>query len=496
MKSPNVGRTYLFKTMKKTFILSVLLAMSWIWTPPTSAQTLEDARAIYEERASTIEAERKDKQSTLLAKYKLALVQMRQEAQVAGELEALLMIDEVAAYSMEESLIPLHLDVSASGRLSEIHRMLTPILKDIDNIASEKQATLDQSWKAALEQQIRLRTQAGELEVAIEMREELRALTQADPSATQDELRADQKEDREVARPNVEWTTDQVHSILAKSNPNYKKANIRDENGWIRLKVALKGTTTLKGLEGLPIMAVEARRSELSDMDSIKGLPLRYLNLSGLTVPNLDFLGKMTRLENLILPQVEDGDLSVIKDLPLTWLTLPSTNEPRDLSLVASIPTLTSLTLDGPIANPADLARMDLSKLVWVRSGGTELELRAVAANRNLKELSFVAGKDLIDLRPLASLQLSSLSISAKSFSDLSPFARMQLKSLDLSMTAVTDLSPVRGQPIERLRLNNCKAIDNASLPLLLSFDLESIGLRGTGITQTQVFEDRGTRVN
>lgn len=167
------------------------------------------------------------------------------------------------------------------------------------------------------------------------------------------------------------------------------------------------------------------QQSAVEDLSPLKGLPLRFLDLTGTAVTDLSPLAGMP-LEQLYLEQTQVRDLSPLAGMPLKILRLEQTPV-ADISPLAGLP-LEQLNLYGTqVTDITAIGEMPLNTL-WL----TDTQVR--------------------DLRPLRGMRLESLDIHGTPVTDLSPLRGMlSLKRLEIAESRVTDLSPLAGLRLERL---------------------------------------------
>ena len=176
---------------------------------------------------------------------------------------------------------------------------------------------------------------------------------------------------------------------------------------------------------GNDIVAAELFDSGIHSIEALKGVPLRYLDLSMTDVSDLSPLAGMP-LTELLIEQTPVSDISVLKGMPLEGLKLQDTKV-TDLSPIYGMQ-LKQLNLKGlPISDLAPLADMPLETL-WL------------------------PGTKVIDLTPIAAVQLVSLYIQDTEIASLEALAGMTtLKRLNLVNSLVEDLTPLKDMKLERL---------------------------------------------
>ena len=157
----------------------------------------------------------------------------------------------------------------------------------------------------------------------------------------------------------------------------------------------------------------------------LRGLPVKYLDLTGTAVNDLSPLAGMP-LEQLYLENTQVHELSPLAGMPLEILRLEQTPV-ADISPLAGLP-LEQLNLYGTQVKDISVVREMPLNTLWL----TDTQVR--------------------DLRPLEGLRLESLDIHGTPVRDLSPLRGMlSLRRLDIAESQVTDLSPLAGLMLERL---------------------------------------------
>jgi eukaryotic-like serine/threonine-protein kinase len=152
----------------------------------------------------------------------------------------------------------------------------------------------------------------------------------------------------------------------------------------------------LASLERLNCAANASRRSQLSDLSPLAGMPLTSLDCEFSEVSDLSPL-EGSPLTRLWCYRTHISDLSPLTGMPLTELNVAETN----------------------ISELSPLAGMGLT---YLNCGGTNVS----------------------DLSPLAGMPLTRLECRNTNVSDLSPLKGMPLRRLGIEETPVRDLSPLR----------------------------------------------------
>ncbi len=175
----------------------------------------------------------------------------------------------------------------------------------------------------------------------------------------------------------------------------------------------------------------------------------------------LDAGGKLDLYLDNCTEQV--GDLSPLRGMPLTTLSMHGCAKVQDLTPLAGMP-LTVLSLAG--CNMRDLAPlrgMSLTSLsLYSCLGVTDL---APLRGMPLRSLNLAWCRDVRDLSPLQGMPLTSLTLlRCTQVHDLSPLKGMPLTTLNLGEGhAVRDLTPLQGMPLATLNLTGCRLVRDLS---------------------------------
>ena len=224
-------------------------------------------------------------------------------------------------------------------------------------------------------------------------------------------------------------------------------------DGYGLLVLDLKNTsvTDLSSLRGLPLKTLLVEGCAIADLSPLRGMPLRTLNVNNSKVTDLEPLRGMTFLRNLSIGNTSITDLGPLHGLPaLRWVHLSG----------------------SPVKNLSPLQ----GTKVWVlRMAGTKVEDLTPLAALPLDELyaTDIPARDFSPLAACASLR--HLDISGTALTDLAVFRRAKLLTLSISRTGVRDLSPLAGTPLQYLSFFETPATDIT--PLLRCATLVNIGL-------------------
>ena len=247
----------------------------------------------------------------------------------------------------------------------------------------------------------------------------------------------------------------------------------------------------------LKLQDLTVERADLLDLQWVKKMALRRLDVSGNPIKDFTPLRSMEGLESLWL---NDTGLIDLDGLPLRRLHElgVSRTSVRDLAMLREAPLnrldvvgvkimdwswLRGLALkhldvsDSSFRELLLLNRMPLQVLIMRNTGASDF---SALKGLPLVQLD-VSGTVLQDLTQLRGLRLEDLSLARTrvTSSSLGVLSGMPLHRLDLSETAVTDLKSLRGLPLDELNLTGTRVRD---LTPLHDLPLSSLFIEGTGV--------------
>lgn len=229
----------------------------------------------------------------------------------------------------------------------------------------------------------------------------------------------------------------------------------------------------LDALSDLPLETIEIVRTTLSDLDDLKGLKLRELNIDGCEVSDLGPLKGMP-LERLSVSGTRVKDLAPLKGMQLRFLNLSGTRV-YDFKALAGMP-LEDLSMrdcqvkDISMLKGMPLRRLDLS--------GTKVYNFAALKGASISQL-YLNDTQIRDISVLERMPLRDLEIARTGVNDISVLKGMRLTGLSLSGTKVKDFSPIAGMPLRYLRLEDCRLTD---LSVVAGMPLGDLNIGGTKV--------------
>lgn len=201
-------------------------------------------------------------------------------------------------------------------------------------------------------------------------------------------------------------TPEEVQQDLMDANPGYK--------GKGRIQYKYGRVTKLNLYQAGPV----------SDISSLKDLPLEYLKLAGSGIQDLSALANMP-LTVLYLVDTRVRDLSVLAHLPLRSLFITGCNYVHDVEALSGL-SLQTLDLTGtPVKDLSPLSSMPLE---------------------NLK-----VGSEVSSLKPVLSCPIHNLVLDGSKVSRLDSLSRMPVRSLSILDCPVLDVSPLKDVSLQML---------------------------------------------
>ena len=188
----------------------------------------------------------------------------------------------------------------------------------------------------------------------------------------------------------------------------------RQTNGTFRLSLDRLNLAQAPALGDLPITHLNAEASKLTDLRSLHGSRLKFLQLNHTPVRSLEGLQGLP-LEELHLFQTRVTDLAPLRGLPLKRLAA------------------------------CGIQIQDLTPLTGCR----------------MMEHLEIHDTPVSDLAPLRGMPIKNLHLNLTRVIDLAPLQGMPLVELDISDTPVADISVLRAMPLQRLNLHGCGVVTN-----------------------------------
>ena len=219
-------------------------------------------------------------------------------------------------------------------------------------------------------------------------------------------------------------------------------------DGSMELDLNGEAQPDLKIIRKFPVTRLNLAHTGVSSLRALRGMPLDTLDLTQTVVDSLAPLKGMP-LRILRVARTGVVDLSPIEGAPLQELDISRTRV-FDLSGLTHVSTLTTLLADDTPIN-------DIRQLAWVP----------------LTRLSLVRTR-VRDLTPLSHLPLQILSVAETPVDDLTPLKGSPLEELYLSSTLIKDLSPLAGMPLRVLTLSGCDEVTDLR-PLSSCLELEHL---------------------
>ena len=218
---------------------------------------------------------------------------------------------------------------------------------------------------------------------------------------------------------------DKDFSLNLQNNRQLLNINPLQELPLTDLKLANAQVENLEALKGMPLRRLDISGTMVRDLTPIEGLPLIYLNLSNTPLQNLKPILHLN-IEYLDISKTSVVDFEGLNNLPLKELIL----EGKQLRKIKN------------------LKALQLDHLVLVDAVST-------------------------DLKSLANMSIGSLEIRGRQFNDLNALRHTTMQRLSLVGTKVKDLGPLIGTNLESLKvingiLSNIEGIQYLSLKELV----------------------------
>ncbi|MFW5752410.1 MAG: hypothetical protein ACOCYV_00005, partial [Planctomycetota bacterium] len=214
------------------------------------------------------------------------------------------------------------------------------------------------------------------------------------------------------------------------------------------LSVSLSGAEIcdLEPLRNLPVRRLDLHGNRITDLWPLADCPLVWLDISDNPVSDLGPLRGL-ELEELQADRCRIHDLGPLADCPLIELSL-SANRIESIAALRGMPLR---RLDLSHNRVADLSPL----------AGAQIDRLGVRDNPGLEDLGPLAGMPLAqfdcsrtavaDLGPLAGAPLHLLHFGQTPVRDLSPLAKMPLRYLSCDYCGVEDLTPLTGMDLKHL---------------------------------------------
>jgi len=443
--------------LSRSIILLLTIACS------AFAASLEDYSKKLDGHLADIDAKHVEATKTNYSKYRIALASLRERAQEAGRLDAVLVVDKASEEAMTAGQVPDQPPEKAFAMLDALH---TSHLEKQQAIRAESHQTvlaLFREYNRILEDMKTDFTRQNEIDKAIEVKDALDDLPEHKALSKYIKAAEEEKEPAEAAvaeagaEPLAEPTYEDLIAVLSEHNPAFvsqREVRAKVRNGSFGMVFFGRAEiSTLKGIDQFPIEELHIP-SGVTDLSPLRGMSVRALRIGG-GVTDLSVLKTLPNLRRLDLGAAEGiTSLRQLEGLKIEGLTLPS-------------------RLAGSLGS----VRLPLQRL-GVRGGELGLpEMRAIAGLR-LRELD-LSGSNVSDLRfltrmlPLERLRLN----KCKQLADISPLAALapagQLKWIELRESAV----------------------DDNALPVLARLPLEYLDISKTKVTRGELLKDRIRRV-
>jgi tetratricopeptide (TPR) repeat protein len=160
----------------------------------------------------------------------------------------------------------------------------------------------------------------------------------------------------------------------------------------------------LEPLRGMRLIKLYAEKTAIKSVEPLRGMPLQELRLAGTNVRDLAPLAGMP-LRSLMLPDGKDLDFSVLRGMPLSHIVFGD-NDVSDISFLAGIPLVRVTLFKHP--RLTDLSPLRNAPLEYLKLESTQVRDLSVLRGMPLHHLLLTRGV-VIDLEPLSGLPLERL---------------------------------------------------------------------------------------
>jgi Leucine-rich repeat (LRR) protein len=227
-------------------------------------------------------------------------------------------------------------------------------------------------------------------------------------------------------------------------------------------------------LQGMPIESLNLEGTQVTDISALKGMPLKQLFIRRMPIESLEPI-RGAPLKRLYMDRTRIRTLEPLKGMPLEFLSFTHAHELTDLSALRDMPKLKMLDMRCTGTGDLSALKGIAVERLYIRPVDNDISvLRGLPLNYlsmqeavNLTDISALKGMPLIeltlhetqvtDLSPLkgAPLEILYLSKSTK-ISDISALADLPLKTLHLTgCSGLRDLKP----------LMKCKSLTTLQIP-------------------------------
>ncbi len=246
-----------------------------------------------------------------------------------------------------------------------------------------------------------------------------------------------------------------VRDAIGKSSGDIFTADVADLNV---LEANDREIVDLDGIDRLPALdSLDVAGNQVSDLSLLVEIPLTYLRLFRNPIVDFSPLAEMTSLKRLDLIDENENltDISFVSNRT-NLEVLVAIGSFSDLSPVANLTNMRELLVRGQISDISAVA--NLTALTFLALGGNQISDISAVANLTALTLMNLGSNQISDISAVANLTaLVVLSLDDNQISDLTPLANLTaVESLNLSDNEISDIST-----LENLTELNFVGLDN-----------------------------------
>lgn len=273
---------------------------------------------------------------------------------------------------------------------------------------------------------------------------------------------------------------------------------------WLDLYKSKVGN--LAPLRGLPLKHLKLENTSVSDLTPLASLPLETLILAGCqNIRDLSPLAEIKTLVSLTLPTRFRGQVDFLRTLPrlqfIDWTqnngTLTASPVKRnaadfwkqeDANKIALGPALPAMIKAG--IHPDMITGWDGGEWELGASGSKSTVFTDLAAFQGVPfTRANISGVKITDISPLKGMPLREFKLGASSITDLRPLAGMPLRVFNITGTTINDITPLGGMKLETFHAAN--GVHNLSdISTLRGMPLREVDLQGTAVSDISPLAD------
>ena len=231
-----------------------------------------------------------------------------------------------------------------------------------------------------------------------------------------------------------------VRDAIGKSSGDIFTADVADLNV---LEANDREIVDLDGIDRLPALdSLDVAGNQVSDLSLLVEIPLTYLRLFRNPIVDFSPLAEMTSLKRLDLIDENENltDISFVSNRT-NLEVLVAIGSFSDLSPVANLTNMRELLVRGQISDISAVA--NLTALTFLALGGNQISDISAVANLTALVVLSLDDNQISDLTPLANLTaVESLNLSDNEISDISTLENLtELNFVGLDNNQITDLT-------------------------------------------------------